>query len=321
MGGSLCGDGVREGNEQCDDGKKNGTAGDPCSSTCKSISVLIPEVNLNWSLLHMTGVAGFSGVGCADVGATMARVILNGPSPVDEMLPCSNYGKVYANICPPMSDMGTAHGDAGACTLLQAGKYTAVVQLFDDAGNAITGAVTSQEGDAEPGTMAQLAVDFGMSDFVKQDYTGALYFRPSWGMDGVTCAQATPVVTGERLKLVMDGQTQPVPGMTRGGNPLNGGAGTCYMDTIGDTREEVDSLAWGKYTLSISSLDGYYTGVFPVFVGPGNLGPTFDLTVLGPQPDMTMDATLAASDGALAPDGGLGPGDAAVPIDANRPVD
>jgi len=35
---SVCGNGVQEGSEQCDDGANNGTSGDPCSAQCESLA-------------------------------------------------------------------------------------------------------------------------------------------------------------------------------------------------------------------------------------------------------------------------------------------
>jgi cysteine-rich repeat protein len=36
---AVCGDGVVEGSEECDDGTKNGTAGDPCTSSCQWVCI------------------------------------------------------------------------------------------------------------------------------------------------------------------------------------------------------------------------------------------------------------------------------------------
>src|SRR5581483_7834711 len=36
--GQVCGNGVVEGTEQCDDGTANGTPGDPCSTSCESLA-------------------------------------------------------------------------------------------------------------------------------------------------------------------------------------------------------------------------------------------------------------------------------------------
>src|SRR5581483_5424406 len=35
---AVCGNGVVEGTEQCDDGTANGTPGDPCSTSCESLA-------------------------------------------------------------------------------------------------------------------------------------------------------------------------------------------------------------------------------------------------------------------------------------------
>src|SRR5262245_7349755 len=80
---AVCGNGMVEVGEQCDRGGDNGKPNINCSSECKSVSVLIPQINVSWDILAKTGVAAYKGAGCNDVDAPFVRVILDGPSPAD----------------------------------------------------------------------------------------------------------------------------------------------------------------------------------------------------------------------------------------------
>ena len=37
---TVCGNGVRQAYEECDDGTHNGTTGDPCTQTCQCVTLL-----------------------------------------------------------------------------------------------------------------------------------------------------------------------------------------------------------------------------------------------------------------------------------------
>ena len=81
----VCGNGLKEEGEDCDRGTGlNGAAGSNCNAECKSVSVLIPQVQVQWGLLRKSGVDGYGGAACGDVGAKTARVQLSGPTNADE---------------------------------------------------------------------------------------------------------------------------------------------------------------------------------------------------------------------------------------------
>jgi len=269
-GGAVCGNGVVESGEQCDDGARNGQPGDACSATCQSISVPLVQLQVAWSLLAMTGVPGYQGAGCKDVGAESAHVVIGGPAVADEIVPCLSYGRLYDADCPEADG-----GSMTSCgTHLPAGGYTATVTLLDGSGAPLTHGVSTAVVRAVAGQVATLPVDFEMKDFLAQ-YTGSLQLRASWGSDGTKCANATPPVMLEALRLVPMGQTAPVMGMTMPNDiSLDGTPGMCFTPTTIYYSEEAKGVPWGPYTLGVEGFaqagaPPAYCLSLPIFIGPG----------------------------------------------------
>jgi cysteine-rich repeat protein len=276
-GGSNCGNGVIDPGEQCDDGAQNGQPGIACSADCKAISIPHVQLQVVWQMLQQTGVADFAGAHCADVGAASAHVAVSGPASFEETIDCAAASRVYAANCPE-ADGG--QGMIGCGMLLPEGEYQATVTLVRADGSAVTRAVSTAKMMARAGSaITNLVVDFEMPDFL-QSYTGALQLRTSWGTDGNTCAQASPAVANESLRLVPAGPNstgQPVPGMTVHGTTLDGRPGACYTPTNNEPTEKATGIAWGPYNLTLEgfaagSTTPAYCSTFPIFIGPGQNG-------------------------------------------------
>lgn len=295
--GPVCGNGVVESGEQCDQGLLNGTPGVACSSDCKSISVPKVQLNITWSLMGNLNpsVPGYMGAGCSDFGATKMHLVLTGPTDADgfdTILPCDRHNQMYPDpkICPKVDT-------AGRCAPLTAGMYQATGTLERDDGTAITMSNSTLKTDAQAvlGAPVNLPVDFEPIDILSgQDLKGNFLFHVGWGDRGVKCADAK--VTTEAIVLV-DSQGKPVPGMTKDGLKLDGTAGACYTpkDSILNTPQEIDGLTWGRYHIAIYSGSKSLCGSQPIFVNPGTNPFTYDLVAA---------AQIPAGDGGVAADGG-----------------
>lgn len=275
-GDPVCGNGVKETGEDCDHGAKNGTADDNCSASCRSISIPRIELRASWSLLT-NAVPGYRGTTCTSVGAASAHLVISGAIALDETLPCADGQEVISTYCatPP---------DGGTCTTrLPAGDYQATVTLLDAQGQPVTKPVSSPMTTAVTGTDTNLVAAFTMSDFLRQDYTGAVLFTTTWGDSTASCERAQPPVDHQAFTLV-DVDRNPIAAGTKTdqGSPLDGSEALCFTPTGAQVGEKVSDLPWGPYTLTVvGSSQGTtaYCGQFSLFVGPGDTNRAFSVVV------------------------------------------
>jgi cysteine-rich repeat protein len=255
----VCGNGLVEAGEQCDKGPDNGSPKSGCSSTCQQQAISIASLQIFYTRL-MNEAPGFESATCADLGVNLAHVVLTGPSPVDEMWPCSKNSTLYPNVMP--------------------GTYQATITLLDAAGAPLTKPVVSTQMEVMAPQMVTLTVNFHQMDFVKQDYTGTLDFTPKWASMGQSCAQASPSVMQEGVMLKTPAGAM-VMGMTTTGHKLDGTPGACFTGDTMTGYERVTALPWGHYDLTLlGKISGGATGyckTFDVFVGPGVDNPKYTL--------------------------------------------
>jgi cysteine-rich repeat protein len=256
----VCGNGVQETGEACDEGKQNGVENSGCSATCTIAALNVAGLQI--AVTHLKDEApDFPGVGCSDIGSTMQHIILSGPMTMDQTVDCSKTSYLMPSVPP--------------------GDYTATVTLLDGSGTALTKAVTSMTATAMKGQMTNLMVNFTQKDFLKQDYTGTLFFSPEWGAASTKCAAASPVVTGYGITLKdKDGDT--VHEMSTGSRKLDGTEGPCFDPGVTGTAEAAAGLPWGHYSLTFTGYAGSaiaYCKTFDVFNGPGTANATYDLIV------------------------------------------
>jgi cysteine-rich repeat protein len=271
-GGAVCGNGVKEGDEQCDKGPMNGVAGSGCSSDCKLIGIPVASLQVSFDLLQMEA-PGFLGSTCRDLGIDKWQLHLDGPSPVDEMLPCLQPSQPFGSVMP--------------------GMYQATITLLDKMGNPLTMAVKTATMNAQVGgQMALLYYNFKQSDFLRQDYTGALKFDPNGGAANATCATASVNMEGVTLTTPAGA---PVAGMTDDGLKLDGTYGTCFVKSGSMPSQQVTgTLPWGHYNLTLTGKAAAgalaFCKKFDVFVGAGTATNVYELMVdaanadLGPCP-------------------------------------
>lgn len=274
-GKASCGNGVVEEGEDCDKGADNGKAGVSCSGTCKSVSVLIPGVQVHWSMLAQSVVNSYTGTTCSALGADNAHIIIAGPSRIEQVLPCKLQSKLFS--C-------TVAGDAGAadCSAhLLPGDYAVTITLEKNDSTAVTRSVSTPHIKVVAGAPTNFDVDFEQDDFLGNPYFGSLQIRTWWGQDHVACAGATPgPVVKQAMKLLpknMYAQSATsIKSEAPAGTPLDGTPAACYTpDGNTHSSEIFKGLAWGPYQLLVS---GYvagqmapaYCGSTDIFVGPGD---------------------------------------------------
>jgi hypothetical protein len=262
-GGATCGDGKKEGDEECDVGKNNGAANSGCSADCQIASLHVAPLNINITRLQNEAV-GYTGATCTDLQVASMHVVLNGPGGWDRMLDCATQSSYLISDITP-------------------GQYTVTVTLLGSGNVPLTNPLTSAAVTAATDTTAEIALNFAMKDFVKQDYTGVLFFNPSWGEDNTTCTMANPAVTGYGVML-RDPSGKVVTGVSTGNRTFDGTMGPCFVPSSNGTAEASPSMPWGHYTISFTGYAGQspsFCGSFDVFNGPSKANSTYALTVPG----------------------------------------
>ena len=263
-GGSSCGNGKKESGEACDKGMLNGVENSGCSTSCQIAPLNLAGLEIFVSRLQMES-KGYTGALCSDLKAATEHVVLEGPSLSDGFTQdwnCSSQNSLnFADVTP--------------------GDYKLTITLLDTAGAPLTTPVTATA-TAAKGTQANLSVNFKQKDFLRQDYTGTLYFQPSWGGDSTGCTMAMPEkVTGFGVTLT-DSSGMVVVGMSTGKRKLDGTSAACFVPGSNGTAEGVPNLPWGHYTIAFTGyvgVDVSYCQSFDVFNGPSVANPTFALTV------------------------------------------
>ena len=270
-----CGNGVKEGSEQCDNGAMNGAMGNGCSAMCTLVSIPRASIELDVQLL-MLEAPGYVNSSVNDLGIGTFHVVLNGPETHDETWMSTKQSAQWVGV--------------------PAGDYQATVTAIDAMGNPLTNPVQSMMGHVDIPGMLVLKVNFHQSDFIKQDYTGTLYVSPNWGGLNGTCMSAS--VAQESIELRTKAGVL-VPGMTLIGSPgtaehnLDGTYGPCFDKTMASLQlfEKVPNLTWGHYQIILRGKDAggavtYCKKVDDVFVGPGIQNPTNEVLVSAADADM-----------------------------------
>jgi cysteine-rich repeat protein len=267
-GGGVCGDGIQDPGEECDDGNTNQL--DSCRN-CKAY--LAPRTTVIWSF-NAYPDRGFSGDTCIDVGATKVRVAATGPTNESQDVNCGDGQAVFQDLA--------------------AGMYTFAVTPLDANGNPLVttpGSVAVMAGGAATTVNVNVAWDSWSAS-----HTGSLLFRITWGKQ--PCALATPPVATQGLTLtVSTGQT--VTQLTDTGQKLDGTLGPCRPSTDAFP-QSILLLPAGPATLVIVGKDAVGTEQFrhsfDTFVGIGSNNPTltYDVSVdAAPDAGVVVDAAVA----------------------------
>lgn len=256
----VCGDGVMEGTEQCDDG--DGNELDECRAC---MAFIPPRNNVKWEFNGQVA-PGFTNDGCLDVGATNVRIELAGPLPSTQQVSCAMRQVSYDE--------------------LPAGSYTASITPLDSAGaSLVTAPVTATfEANVTYNTTVEVTV-IVMPEAWARPMTGTFFFLLRWmGMD---CATAAPAVATQRVTLRVNGtavtQQANVGSAVYPVYTLDGSAQvTCVMATTAQA-EAARMVPFGRAQLTVSGRDmggtEWFRGTFETFVGAGVSNPilTFDV--------------------------------------------
>jgi cysteine-rich repeat protein len=259
----VCGNGVVESGEQCDDGNTDNA--DFCRNTCIQNLPDTLDATIQWAF-NKNAAPQFDTDGCLDMGVSRVEVTIAGPETrtLDES--CALRQVVFLDL-------------AG-------GTYVATLLALDSDGNLMT---TAPREATFVVTTLDVAVEvvIGYEDWLG-DYTGTFFFRTAWG--GADCAAAAPPVAQHRLLLEREGG--PLSGLvTDVGDPIDGSApGPCRSNQT--AMEEFPQSAllvpWGPAEFTVVGVDT--TGVeqfretFATFVGAGVNNPEmlFDVNSLAP---------------------------------------
>jgi cysteine-rich repeat protein len=252
----VCGNGIVDPNEECDDGHKWNNDG--CSSVCTqeiAHTYLVANVGINRGV-----VPGYPEDSCASVAKLL---VIDGLGP-------DGFQLAHQEIdCTKFGEFGWTYGD------VPAGHYTVTMQLFDqDQGGNLTALTPPRdaEGDVAAGATTTIYVDFDFRDFTVA-YTGNLKWQYAWssgeapdggvadggvtdgGVPGsVGCAAAVPATNKVRLTLRTD-TGAVVNEVTSLGTHTNGSAAVACHDFGTSDAEIVSGLTWGIYRLRVEGLD------------------------------------------------------------------
>jgi len=259
-GDPVCGDGVVEGTEQCDDGD------DDELDECRACVAFIPPRNVVKWEFNSAAAPGFTNDGCLDVGAISMRIDLAGPLPSQQQVSCAMRQVTY--------------------TELPAGTYTASLTPLDSSGaSLVTAPVTALvAANTTYNTTAEVTVVVPPEAWARP-MTGAFFFLLRWM--GMECSTAAPPVAMQRVTLRVNGT--PVTQQANVGSTvypiytLDGSAQvTCVMASLAQA-EAARMVPFGRAQLQVSGRDTggteWFRGTFDTFVGAGVSNPilTFDV--------------------------------------------
>ncbi len=175
---------------------------------------------------------------------------------------------------------------------LEDGDYTIAITPTDSGGTSIVNApITGMVTAATAGMTQSVTIDVPYTAWTGT-YTGTFLFRLSWG--GMSCAQASPPVAMQILKLTMVGNGQTVTGLTDSGQRLDGTDPEPCRALTDQFPQSSLMLPFGPATLVVEGRDPggqmKYQKSFDTFVGAGISNPTLTFDSPGPMPDAGVDA-------------------------------
>jgi cysteine-rich repeat protein len=259
-GDSVCGNGVKEDGEDCDDGNMVDT--DNCTNSCRFAEVQTLDAVVKWAF-NKDAAPRFDVDSCFDMGVSRVEVEIQ-----------------------HTTDTAVAFTASETCGLRQvtfidipAGDYLARVRAVDTDGNLMTNAVVEQLF-----TISSVDVEIEVVipyEAWKQSYTGTFFFRLHWGDMGIDCAAAAPPVARHRMTLERGGT--PVTQRTDANDRLDGTAPGMCRSLGEEFPQSATGVPWGPYMFHVEGLDSTGTAQFmesyDTFVGAGVSNPEMQFDV------------------------------------------
>lgn len=245
--GPVCGNGVVEPGEPCDDGDSDDA--DLCTSAC-SIAGEPTAAVVRWSF-NREAVPGFEGDACTDLGAARVAVEL-----------------VHAG------DPSVRYRAFEDCALRQvtfltvpSGSYAVELRVLDGVGADLTRAPITALAEHEV-TDVNIAPD----DWAR-DYDGSFFFRVRW--NGMDCGDADPPVAQQRLRLERAGVA--IADTTTAGDAFDGSESSPCRPYADLSPQSALGVPWGHATITIVGYDNrgaeLYRGTRATFIGAGPTNP------------------------------------------------
>jgi len=227
----------------------------------------VQRTTIKWNLDEDIA-RGFAGDACIDLGVSMMKVVLTGPTD------------------PPAQTIDERCAmDQVVFTELPNGSYTVAITPFDAGGVAMIDTPVTQAFEVTGTNEITINVPW---DAWNRVFTGSFLFKLTW--DGQPCAAATPAVVTQVLTLLIGGT--PVTQTTSTGQRLDGTDPQPCVPSTDPMAQLVAALPLGPATLIVEGRDStgmaQYDQTFETFVGAGTGNPTVTFDVAGP--DAAPDA-------------------------------
>lgn len=256
--------------------------GGPSGPQCDTEDCSVPgNTIIKWEFNHQPEF-NFPDDSCGDL--KVATVHVDAVNPTDATanqsldVPCGNGQATFVGLAPGNYNIVVAPEDGGGALL-------------------VTEPVTTQAPAAAANMTTTTQVEVPYTAW-KGPYTGTFLFRLTWG--GQSCADATPPVVSQTLKLTAGGAV--VTKTSDGGQKLDGSAPGACQPSTSQFPDFVDQLPFGPATLEVTGEDGAGSAVFEqtfaTFVGAAKNNPTLTFDV-EPPADAGVDAPADAAPDAM----------------------
>ncbi len=231
--GPVCGNGVQETGEACDDGSANGTTGDTCTTACTIVGTVQGHVSATWHLDSVDAVSGNLTQAPCPTGFDTAALHTVG----------ADANGIAIDACTSANsscfiDLFNCTDFAGLSAPLPARNYLTWVEITNNSGSSVYATSTAKFVDITN-------VDMNFDTHILVD---GGYFRLTWTLKGET--------SGNTLSCSQTAAAKSAGGSVEVVSTLNG-TSTAFTDKF-DCEDHFGysaPLHSGDYTLAIDALN------------------------------------------------------------------